>query len=1492
LGLQTESVRNQAEHVEALWESFLTRHLEPNVALQELSEQLLRTQKQWCTKVWEPFVQDTVAPDNLRDVCLFLCLWGELGNLRFCPELLCFLFAAARSFCTSNAAANPSSMWSWAFGSTGRKQSFLEDVVKPIFNVVLEETFDVKQGLKPQFKFGKGPAPANACNYDDWNEVFWDANTLKRSLRLKDGNFLHKSCGAVSSGAAARVWMLLPDVDWTKTLQRRKSYREFHSMLPLLVGHYRVFLIHSVSIVGLLLFQTKEATGWVQRASVGLIAPAWLVLYEVGFQALTPTMGLYSRLRALFKVIFLYFLPMYSMVPVVFVVYDLYGLREFLHNIDFLKSSIASISGALFLCLVVHAVLSLFVFLLATRPCAQNSCGWNFFPSNHQRSTKSMWAFWILTLAVKLTFDFIVTEFCAQALDAVWEFRRPIKDSYMVAVQMVVLLLPATLCVFSSLPFFTNIFIACVGAARGVHKLGGFKNFWNRRGFGFSQLPESLCKQVLQIPPEERPTIGWRQSWRWWNRMSDSELEAFVDVWGGMLDELRTRDLLSNEEHRKLSFSSAQKARNGPPDVPSLMSNAIRIANALPSNREAKRRILALARAAQMRKLPVGTVRHMPALSILIPHYSETVLYKRKDLFTRFGPTDLFSFLVQYFRDEFQNFAERVLPGVDLQEANFKAGRECTGTPTGIWARHASAASLAEEEKKAQEEMEDEFCKWCSMRMQTLWRTVEGVAHAYAKALEALLKHQEPRMSAGDRSALVRKKIQVVVAMQQYAQFSDPDSAAYDAHSVAAVEAMFAVFGSCLCIAYIDEEQTPTGKRYYTCMIDSDCPVRCGARVPKFRIELPGFPILGHGKSDNQNCAVVFTRGEILQMIDANQEAYFESALFLPMALQEFASTHDGRRPGILGFREHIFSNIGLPGRLAADNEFAFGTVTQRTMDWPLEARLHYGHPDMMDKLQMLQQGGVSKATRGLNLSEDVFAGIDLTLRGGWTKYREYFHVGKGRDMGFMSVMSFYAKVSMGNGEQAITRQWMRLGLGLPLTRLLGVFYTHVGFYLNQCLVSWSMKSFAFMVAFFSLSDESNPKFSAAAENMCTHYFGIFYLAFVVSSMLPLILEVLLEKGLRSALNSVVSSIGALNPIFASFQSKLMGHFFETTLKYGGAQYIPTGRGLATAREPFDKLVRCFSASHMHDGFEAALFLAISVGHDYGATFYICMGLSIVSWTIAPFLYNPKQFDSAAMMCRDFRHWVEWMIRSNGSEEEAWATWATNMQNSRQTASKIWIFVPSARLAALACTTFLVFEVVGIPSLARSPAAFQELMCVIPPISFAFYCMLMGVLQSCGLPECGYLPLSLLAVAFTVAEIWLLPLGGYRGAVLFHKYVGIRFMLEAADGIAAHRFGGCVLGSLHRACRLWALSWRLLRDFLLGLILMGCCFLLGFIPFISKLHTLFLFRTLPKKDARERLLSETGDSFDSIDNPLEIFIKGFASTASEVRSDVVRSDVS
>ena len=61
-----------------------------------------------------------------------------------------------------------------------------------------------------------------------------------------------------------------------------------------------------------------------------------------------------------------------------------------------------------------------------------------------------------------------------------------------------------------------------------------------------------------------------------------------------------------------------------------------------------------------------------------------------------------------------------------------------------------------------------------------------------------------------------------------------------------------------------------------------------GHRRPKFRIELPGSPILGDGKSDNQNHAIIFYQGEYLQLIDENQDNYLEECLKIRNVLAEF----------------------------------------------------------------------------------------------------------------------------------------------------------------------------------------------------------------------------------------------------------------------------------------------------------------------------------------------------------------------------------------------------------------------------------------------------------------------------------------------------------------------------------------------------------------------------------------------------------------------------
>ena len=47
---------------------------------------------------------------------------------------------------------------------------------------------------------------------------------------------------------------------------------------------------------------------------------------------------------------------------------------------------------------------------------------------------------------------------------------------------------------------------------------------------------------------------------------------------------------------------------------------------------------------------------------------------------------------------------------------------------------------------------------------------------------------------------------------------------------------------------------------------------RAGGRVREIaRVQLPGMPILGEGKPENQNLALPFTTGERVFMVDMNQ---------------------------------------------------------------------------------------------------------------------------------------------------------------------------------------------------------------------------------------------------------------------------------------------------------------------------------------------------------------------------------------------------------------------------------------------------------------------------------------------------------------------------------------------------------------------------------------------------------------------------------------------
>ena len=134
------------------------------------------------------------------------------------------------------------------------------------------------------------------------------------------------------------------------------------------------------------------------------------------------------------------------------------------------------------------------------------------------------------------------------------------------------------------------------------------------------------------------------------------------------------------------------------------------------------------------------------------------------------------------------------------------------------------------------------------------------------------------------------------------------------------------------------------------------------------------------------------------------------------------------------------------------------------------------------------------------------------------------------------------------------------------------------------------------------------------------------------------------------------------SPFFFMFHMGTKAHYYDSTLKYGGAKYRPTGRGFVMQHEDFSELYRFHAASHLYNGFELlwGLLLLFNLGHyPTHATYWrTCWSLwaVMVSWLFAPFWFNPMAFDGAKTS-QDYKRWIMWMHRKDASLNTSWEAW-------------------------------------------------------------------------------------------------------------------------------------------------------------------------------------------------------------------------------------------
>ncbi|KAJ0623230.1 putative 1,3-beta-glucan synthase [Helianthus annuus] len=692
----------------------------------------------------------------------------------------------------------------------------------------------------------------------------------------------------------------------------------------------------------------------------------------------------------------------------------------------------------------------------------------------------------------------------------------------------------------------------------------------------------------------------------------------------------------------------------------------------VPSNIEARRRISFFSNSLFMDMPAAPKVRNMISFSVLTPYFNEDVLFSMDALEkpNEDGVSILF-YLQKIFPDEWENFLERV---------GYKN----------------------EDELKDHPDMADHLRHWASYRGQTLTKTVRGMMY-YRQALELqafldmakddeLMKGYKAASSnteeylSNERSlmtqcqAVVDMKFSYVVSCQQYGiQKRAADSRAHD------ILRLMTTYPS-LRVAYIDEVEETSDEKlkkvvdkvsYYSVLVkavpksgDSSDLVQNQDQVI-YRIKLPGPAILGEGKPENQNHAIIFTRGEGLQTIDMNQDNYMEEAFKMRNLLQEFLVTHGVRTPTILGLREHIFTgSVSSLAWFMSNQETSFVTIGQRLLANPLKVRFHYGHPDVFERLFHLTRGGVSKASRIVNLSEDIFAGFNSTLRGGNVTHHEYIQVGKGRDVGLNQISLFEAKIANGNGEQTMSRDIYRLGHRFDFFRMLSCYFTTVGFYFNTLLTVLIVYVFLYGRLYLVLSGlERELTTNRAVINdkplqVALASQSFFQIGFLMA--LPMMMEIGLERGFHKAFTDFVLMQLQLASVFFTFSLGTKTHYYGRTLLHGGAQYRPTGRGFVVFHAKFAENYRLYSRSHFVKGLELLILLVVYevFGQSYrGSIAYILITVSmwfmVGSWLFAPFLFNPSGFEWQKIV-DDWTDWSKWISNRGGigvSVDKSWESW-------------------------------------------------------------------------------------------------------------------------------------------------------------------------------------------------------------------------------------------
>ncbi|RZR96408.1 hypothetical protein BHM03_00025424 [Ensete ventricosum] len=190
---------------------------------------------------------------------------------------------------------------------------------------------------------------------------------------------------------------------------------------------------------------------------------------------------------------------------------------------------------------------------------------------------------------------------------------------------------------------------------------------------------------------------------------------------------------------------------------------------------------------------------------------------------------------------------------------------------------------------------------------------------------------------------------------------------------------------------------------------------------------------------------------------------------------------------------------------------------------------------------------------------------------------------------------------------------------------------------------------------------------------------------------LPMVMEIGLERGFRTALGDFIIMQLQLCSVFFTFSLGTKSHYFGRTVLHGGAKYRATGRGFVVRHVKFAENYRMYSRSHFGKGLELMLLLIAyqiygTAVTDSVAYFLLTssMWFLVATWLFAPFLFNPSGFEWQKIV-EDWDDWIKWINSWGGigvPANKSWESWWDEEQEHLQSTGflgRFWEIVLSLR---------------------------------------------------------------------------------------------------------------------------------------------------------------------------------------------------------------------